>query len=99
SSGNVRRGTVHGLENGAFMAEISAGNEAKTADQSRAQVGNNVAVEILQQQHVILVGVHHQLHAGVIDNVLAVGDLGILLRDVARAAQKQSIGHLHDVGF
>src|SRR5208283_2540873 len=49
SSGNVRRGTVHGLENGAFMAEISAGNEAKTADQSRAQVGNNVAVEILQQ--------------------------------------------------
>src|SRR5208283_5354733 len=98
-SGNVGCGTMDSLKDGALMAEIRAGHKAKSADQSRAQIGNNVAVEILQQQHVVLVGVHHQLHASVVDNVLAVGDLGILFRDVARAAQKQAIGQLHDVGF
>src|ERR1019366_1356571 len=99
SSGDVGCGTVHRFKDGALMAEIRAGDQAKSADQSSAQVGKNVAVEILHQQNIVLVGVHHQLHAGVVDDVLAVGDLGILLGDGSRAAQKQSIGHLHDVGF
>jgi hypothetical protein len=97
--GDVGRGAVDGFEDGALVAEIRAGDETEAADQSRAQIRKNVAVKILHQQDVVLIGVHHQLHAGVVDNVFAVGDLGILLRNVARAAQKQSIGQLHDVGF
>src|ERR1035437_7602787 len=99
SSGNVGCGTVHRFKDGALVAEIRAGNEAEAADQSGAEVGKNVAVEILHQQNIVLVGMHHQLHAGVVDDVLAVSDLGILLRNRSRAAQKQSIGHLHHVDF
>ena len=79
---------MDGFKNGALVPEIRARDKAESADQPRAQIGNNVAVEIFQQQHVVLVGVHHQLHAGVVDDVLAVSDLGILFRDGARAAQK-----------
>src|SRR5260370_10254417 len=97
--GNVGCGPVYGFKDGALVAEIRAGDKAEAADQSRAQIGKNVAVKILHQQDVVLVGVHDQLHASVVDDVLAVGDLGILFRDVARTSQKQSIGQLHDVGF
>ena len=39
------------------------------------------------------------MHAGVVHDVLAIGDLRIFLGDIPRAAQKQAVGHLHDVGF
>jgi hypothetical protein len=76
------------FKDGAFVAEIRSRDQPESADQPCAQIRNNVAVEILQQQHVVLVGIHHELHAGVVDNVLAVGDLRIFFGNVARAAQK-----------
>src|SRR5258708_20522804 len=84
----IRCGTVDSFKDGALVAEIRAGDEAEAADQSRAQIGNNVAIKVFHQQDVVLVGIHDQLHAGVVDDVLAVGDLGILFRDVARTTQK-----------
>ena len=78
-----------------FAPGTSPRPPTKAAHRSR----DDVAVEILQQQHVVLVGIHHQLHAGVVHDVLAVGDLGIFLRDVARAADEQAVRQLHDVGF
>ncbi len=60
-------------------AEVCARHQPKAADESRAQIGDDVAVKVFQQQHVVLVRVHHQLHAGVVHDVLAVGDLRIVL--------------------
>ena len=37
------------------------------------------------------------MHAGVIHDVLAVGDFRKFLGDFPRAPQKQAIGHLHNV--
>src|SRR5438128_2721042 len=82
-SGNVGGGAVDGFKDGALVADVGARHQAKAADEGSTEVGNDVSVEILHQQHVVLVRVHYQLHAGVVDDVLAVGDLGILFRDIA----------------
>ena len=62
------------------MAEVGAGHQAEAADEGRAEVADDVAVEVFEQQRVVLVGIHHQLHAGVVDDVLAVEDLRKVLR-------------------
>src|SRR5690242_16254244 len=98
-AGDVGRGPVDGFKNGAVVAEVGAGHQAEAAHKSGAKIGDDVAVEIFEQQHVVLIGVHDQLHAGVVDDVLAVRDLGIFLGDVAGAAQEEAIGKLHDVGL
>ena len=90
---------MHRFEDGALVSEVRARHQAQSADERCAQIGDDVAVKILQQQHVVLVGIHDQLHASVVHDVLAVGDLGILLRDVARAADEQAVRQLHDVGL
>src|ERR1700687_1073953 len=43
-SAYVGCGPMHGFKDGALVAEIRSGNEAKAANQSRAQIGKNVAV-------------------------------------------------------
>ena len=72
----------------ALMAEIRARHKAKAADKRGAEIADDIAVEILKQQRVVLIGIHHQLHAGVVDNVLAVKDFRKSLRHLARTAQK-----------
>ena len=68
---------------------VGAGNKAQPADEGSAEIGDDVAVEVLHQQHVVLVRVHHQLHAGVVDDVLAVGDLRVLFRDLREQRRKR----------
>src|SRR2546430_3233816 len=98
-SGDVRRRAMYSLEDGAVVANIRAGNESQSADESGAEVGDDVAIKIFHQQHVVLVGIHDQLHAGVVHDVLAVSDFGILLSHVAGAAEKKAVRKFHDVGL
>ena len=44
-------------------------------------------------------GLHHQLHAAVVDDHLVALDVGILRRDFARDLQEQARGRLQDVGL
>src|SRR5208282_2666744 len=74
-AGNIRSRSMHRLEDGALEAEVGAGNKAETADEARAQVADDVAVEVFEQQRVVLEWVHDQLHAGVVDQVLAISDV------------------------
>ena len=66
---------MYRFEDGAVGAEVRARHQSQPAHERRAQIRDDVAVQVLQQQHVVLVGIHHQLHAGVVHDVLAVGDL------------------------
>src|SRR5579875_244841 len=76
-TGDVGRGAVYSFEDGALVTKVRSRHQAQPADKGRAQVGDDVAVEIFQQQYVVLIGIHDELHAGVVHDVLAVGDLGI----------------------
>ena len=62
-------------------AEVRGADDAEPADQAGAQIRHDVAVEVRQHQHVELLRVHHQLHAGGVDDPLVVGDVGVLARD------------------
>src|SRR5581483_8700957 len=47
---------MHSFENGAFIANIGARHQSKTPDKSGTEIGDDIAIEIFQQQHVVLVG-------------------------------------------
>ena len=78
---------------------LAPGRHAEAADQTGAQVREDVAVEVLQTQHVELVRVHHELHAGGIDDGVVGLDLGVVLGDLAEAVEEEPVGELHDVGL
>jgi len=44
-------------------------------------------------------GIHHHLHAGIVDEVLGIDDVGKFLRHLARTAQKKPVRQFHNVGF
>src|SRR5882762_8227190 len=90
---------MYSFENRAVIAQVGAGYKSEAADECRAQVGNNIAVKVFHHQHVVLIRIHHQLHASVVHDVFAVGDLGKALGHGAAAAQEQSVRQLHDVGL
>src|SRR6266853_5286748 len=90
---------MHGLKDSAARADVCPRHQPQPADKRRAQVRDDVAVKVFHHQHVILVRIHHQLHAGVVNDVLTVSDLREFLVYLATATQKQAIAHLHDVGF
>ena len=88
---------MHSLKDGALRAQIRAGNQPQPADQPRAQVTQNIAVQILGQDHVVLPRIHHQLHAGVVHNVLGVRYLRVVRGNLLAALEKQAVGELHNV--
>src|SRR5229473_5094409 len=98
-AGDIRGGTVNSLEHGAFVPDVGAGHHAQAADQPRRQIAHDVAVKIRQQKHVKLLRIHHNLHAGVVDDEFFVLDAGELRGDGADRSQKKTVGKLHDVGF
>src|ERR1700730_4644368 len=88
---------MHSLEDRALRPQIRARNQSQSADKRAAQVAQNVSVQVLRQQYVVLVRIHHQLHAGVVYDVLVVLHLRKALANLAAAAQKQPVRELHDV--
>ena len=96
-AGDVGRAAVDGLEHRHAGAEVRAGHDAEPADQPGAQVGDDVAVEVRQHDHVELLGLHHELHARGVDDALVVGDVRMRAGDLANAVEEQAVAELHDV--
>ena len=59
-----------GSKTAASLAEVRAGREAEAADQAGAEVGDDVAVEVRQHEHVVLLGPLHELHREVVDDAV-----------------------------
>ena len=97
---NVGSGAVHGLEHGVFLADVRTRGNAQAADQARSQIACNVAIQVGEHHHVELRRVDDHVHAeGVDDAVVELNTALILLGNLARRAQEQAVGILHDVGF
>ncbi|KAL9582181.1 MAG: hypothetical protein Q9203_005599, partial [Teloschistes exilis] len=95
---DIRRGTVHGFEYGAFVADVARGREAQPTDQPGAHVGQDVAVQIRHHQNLVVVGrgIRDDLQAGVVEQLGVKVHFCEILADVAGRVQEQSVGHLHD---
>ena len=87
-AGDVGRGAVDGFENGVRVAHVGAGDDAESADQTRREVRDNIAIQIRQQKNVEGLGTHHQLHGSVVDDQLVVLDVGKARGDFAAAGEE-----------
>ncbi len=74
-AGDVGCGAVDGLEDGAPRAHVAGGGEAEAADEARAQVGDDVAVQVRHHQDVVLGGVLHHVQADSVEILLLEFDL------------------------
>src|SRR6266850_989672 len=81
------------------LANVCSRNETETADEAGAKIRNDVAVKILKQHHIKLLGPHHELHARVIDNLVVRFYLGVITGNVAKTVEEKPIRQFHDVGF
>ena len=74
---------MHRFENGVIFSQVRPGNDSKAADQTRAQVRHNVAVQILHQHHVELIGIQDELHRDCIDDLFVILDLRVVAANSA----------------
>src|SRR6266403_536045 len=95
--GDVGGGPVHRLEDGVAYAQVRTRYDAEPAHQTGAQVGDDVAVEVLEEQHVERLRPADELQAGVVDDQLLVADAGVVLRHLPGAGEEEAVGELHDV--
>ena len=86
-----------GSKTAALCAEVRSRREAEPADQAGAEVGDDVAVEVRQHEHVVLLGPLHELHREVVDDPVLELDVAVLGRDVPRDVEEEPVGELHDV--
>lgn len=100
-AGNVRSGTVHGLEDGALVTNVTGGGQTKTTDQTGAHVGQNVTVQVGHDKDLVVVGsgVGDDLQARVVQQLGVELNIGEVLGDVTGGVQEETVGHLHDGGL
>src|SRR4051812_20727093 len=67
---------VDGLEDRDVAADVCGGREAEAADEAGREVAHDVALEVGQHDHLVLLGLHHQVHAEGVDDDIGGLDLG-----------------------
>ena len=81
----------------AVLADVRARRDAEPADEPGDEVAHDVAVQVRQHEHVVQLGLLHELHAHVVDDAVLELDVRIVPRDLAGHAEEQAVGELHDV--
>ena len=98
---DIRGGTVHGLEDGALVADIARRGQTQTTDQAGAHIGQDVAVQVGHDEDLVVIrgGIRDDLQAGVVEQLSVKVDVRVTFADFAGAAQEETVGHFHDGGF
>ena len=78
----LRGAAVRGFEHRAVGADVLARRDAQAADQAGAQIAEDVAVQVRQHEHVVQLGLLHELHAHVVDDAVLELDVRIFLGDL-----------------
>src|SRR5262249_32845983 len=97
ASGDAGSSPVNRFEDGDLFANVCAGRNAQPAHESSSKIRDDVSVKVLQQQNIKLVGVDHELHAGVVYDQIVCFDIRIVFGNFPETVQEQVVGHLHDV--
>lgn len=90
---------VNGLEHGGLLADVGAADDAEAADEAGGEIAHHVAVKIGEKEHVKLLRIQNDLHAGVVHDEFFVFDFGVLRGDGADGFEEEAVRKLHDVGF
>ena len=98
--GDVGRRAVDRLEHGRTGAggvQVGARGEPDPPGYRAAEVGEDVAEEVVGDDHVVLLGRLHEVDAGGVDVVVGGGDVGVLGGDLVEGALPEVAGEGHDV--
>jgi hypothetical protein len=91
---------VHRFEDCGLRADVRTGRDAEAADKAGAQIADDVAVQVRQDQHVVQLRLLDKLHAHVVDDSVLEGYPTLVLRrDRAATLQEEAVRQLHDVGL
>ena len=77
-----------GSKTAASVADVGAGRDAQAADEARAQVADDVAVQVRQDQHVVQLRLLDELHAHVVDDAVLELDPALVVRRDRPAATR-----------
>ena len=80
----VGGGAVAGLENGVVITQVGRGSHSHPPHQSRRQVGEDVAQQVLGDDHVEPLGPADQLERGGVDVKVLGRDIGVTGRDLVK---------------
>ncbi len=95
--GAARRGAMNGLEHGKMIADIGRAGQANRTGDLGGHVGENIAVEVGQHDHIEGFGCVGHFGRTDIDDPRLVLDIGIFRGDLIEDAVEETIGQLHDV--
>eukprot|EP01137_Pigoraptor_chileana_P032186 Opistho-2@21176 len=85
------------LKNGKLVANVDARNDARATNKPRADIADNVAIQVGHDHHIELIGIGHELHAAVVDNHRLELDHGIKCRHLLARVKEETVSKLHDV--
>lgn len=91
--------SASGLEHGVLGTQVNTGDETGASNETGSNVGQNGSVQVGGDENVKLLGPRNGLHGGVVDNHVAVLDLGVVGRNLLTGVSEQTIGELHNVGL
>src|SRR5262249_37329382 len=90
ASGDAGSSPVNRFEDGDLFANVCAGRNAQPAHESSSKIRDDVSVKVLQQQNIKLVGVDHELHAGVVYDQIVCFDIRIVFGNFPETVQEQA---------
>src|SRR5262245_26227768 len=90
---------MDGFEQRSVLADITAGDDSETTDETGGEIRHDVPVQVFHQEHVELIWIHNKLHAEIVYDLFVVFDSRIVHSHLTEAVQKESIRFLHDVCF
>src|SRR5216684_6809244 len=94
---DVRRGSMHRLEDGGVGTDVGPGREAQTSDQSGRFIGENVTEQVRRDDDIELLRLDDKLHSGVVDDLVVRRNRSrVLLGDASRDLEEQSGGRLQN---
>src|SRR5450755_630176 len=91
-SNEIGRGTVDGLEVGVVLAVAGTGREAKTADGAAGNVGEDIAVLVVEHHHVERLGNGNHAPRQVVDQEFLISEGGVRAYGLLHQGAEATIG-------
>jgi len=98
---DIRSGTMDGFEDRALIADVARGGQTQTTNQAGAHIGQNVAIQVGHDQHLVIVRnrVGDHFKAGIVEQLGIELNIRELLGDAAADIEEKTVTHLHDSGL
>lgn len=91
--------TASRLENGDVTTHVAAWYDARAADKTGTNVGEDTTVQVGHDHDVELLRLGYTLHGGVVDNHVVCLNGRVFLADLADRVAEETISQFHDVGL